>query len=322
MKETKLIIISGVSGTGKSTTAKNLSIQLNLNRIPFVYLHEECVKHPIRNREFSLAPITTIAGMQKNIEDIFKRWEKLVKRILAENKLYLLEACLYENITRYFFECNLPSERIFAFYDDLMKILNPLNPVIIHLITTDIKKTFEAVYPQRGNWWKKLILSDTSNKYFLEKCYSGDEGIYQMLNDYQNYACLAFDRFNGSKLRIDTLSGDWTGYYHQIADFLDISWFRTERQTIENPLAYCGRYECRVKGKLSGLVIEYDGNNMYCKSFWPYMKLDYEGNNKFTFSSFPIDLTFFHDGLGFDRVHVKSNYDWGLTDNILVRVPD
>jgi tRNA uridine 5-carbamoylmethylation protein Kti12 len=72
MVETKLIIVTGMSGTGKSTTARYISDLLNHNQIKHTYLHEECEKHPIRSDEFKIGNLKNREDLQKNIEHMFK----------------------------------------------------------------------------------------------------------------------------------------------------------------------------------------------------------------------------------------------------------
>lgn len=66
MIETNLIIISGISGTGKSTTARWLSSTLHRNAILHEFLHEECENHPIRENEFSFGSNYSETDMDKN----------------------------------------------------------------------------------------------------------------------------------------------------------------------------------------------------------------------------------------------------------------
>lgn len=48
MKETKLIIVTGISGAGKSTTSKAISKLYASNGIDSHWYHEEMADHPIR----------------------------------------------------------------------------------------------------------------------------------------------------------------------------------------------------------------------------------------------------------------------------------
>ena len=318
MNQTRLIIISGISGTGKSTTAKNLNYFLKNNNKQVIYLHEECINHPIRTDEFSYGDITSISDMDKNIEIMTEKWRLFKNTILQSEHTYLIEACLYENITRYFFECNYPVEKIISFYDNLMLLLSELNPVIIHLRTSNVQKTFEKVYPVRGDWWKKLILEDKC-LYRIENQYDGDDGVYKMTEDYQNLAIKAFNNFNGSKLAIYTNEQKWEDYHKQICDFLKIDYIPIITKTPQDLNIYCGRYEFIMDNEKRGFYIFAENNKLFCKSFWPYMELVYQGEHKFSFMSFPIDLEFKLANNKVTAVFVGGNYSWDATGRELLK---
>ena len=318
MLDTRLIIVTGISGTGKSTTAKWLSSVLQKNGIKINYLHEECENHPIRSDEFSHGALTSEADMDINCGLMLDRWAAFRDTVLSSDQPVLLEACLYENIVRYFFECNYPQAKILKFYDDLMDLLAPLAPAIIHLRTSDVYRTFQRVFPIRGDWWRKLILEDRC-KYFVEHGYSGEEGNYQLARDYQNLAIMAYDRFEGSKYSLDTLKEEWDVYHQEICHFLEISFFPEKQVPIESPQDYVGQYEVIIDNRSQGFRIGYRDGTLFCQSFWPYMALNYEGDDRFSFLSFPIELQFVRKKGQIRSVLVSGNYDWGLCGRELMR---
>lgn len=317
MLASKLIIVTGISGTGKSTTAKQLAGFIRGNGRNCLYLHEECENHPIRENEFSWGSLTSVDGMDLNCKMMLRKWAGFACGI-GETPV-LLEACLYENIVRYFFECDYPEARIIKFYDDLMVLLEPLQPAIIHLRTSDVRQTFERAFAIRGQWWKKLILEDRCS-YFLARGYEGDEGNFQLARDYQNIAIKAFDRYRGPKLQIDTLNQDWPAYQQKICDFLQIRYLPPPQIKSENNGEYEGRYEVVLKGKPSGFEVFSEGGKLWCRSFWPYMELVREGKDRFGFLSFPIDLLFIRENSLVTGVKVRGNYDWGLCGHHLRKI--
>ena len=51
MRNTRLILVTGMRGAGKSTTSKGLARQFSLNGVRCRWLHEECRRHPIRDKD-------------------------------------------------------------------------------------------------------------------------------------------------------------------------------------------------------------------------------------------------------------------------------
>jgi hypothetical protein len=318
MLNTKLIIITGISGTGKSTTAKWLYSVLQKNDIIFNYLHEECEKHPIRTNEFSYGLQTSEADMDINCKMMLSKWAAYRDTILNSGQSVILEACLYENIVRYFFECNYSRIKILQFYDNLMEILEPLLPIIIHLRTSDVINTFQRAFSIRGGKWKDIILKDRC-KYFLEHGYSADEDNYQVAIDYQNLAIMAFDRFRGTKLSLDTNIQDWDAYHNEICRFLKIRNITDKPHLLETPQDYVGNYEVLINNKVCSFSIVLSEKTLFCRSFWPHMAITYQGNDHFSFESFPIELQFARKEGQISSVMVSGNYDWGLCGHVLTR---
>ena len=319
--ETKLIIVTGMSGAGKSTTARNLAQQFRANQVPYRWLHEEIRSHPIRDGEFRAAPLDSEAGMERNIQDMFDRWERLVRRILRSKRAYILEAVLYENIIRYFFVAGTPREKVLDYYDRLMQIMEPANPAIVFLYRSDVQTTLEAMYAQRGNWWKNLILDGSGYAYFRDRELAGEAGVYAMWEAYQALADSAFQQFSGRKIKVDTTAGDWDPYNERIVNFLGLAYHAPKSFPITDPEQYCGKYAVQVDDEKSTIEIHFDGANLYCSAFWPYMKLVPLGRNRFEFSAFPVTIAFVKGPAGFEAVTVSGTYDWEIVGTTMVKEP-
>jgi hypothetical protein len=319
--DTRLIIITGMSGSGKSTTARSLACQCRRNAIRHRWLHEEIRNHPIRDGEFTFGSLCSEPDLEANILDMYDRWERLVSRIRATDRVHILEGVLYENILRCFFKSHCPPETIAAYYDELMQRLAPVQPVVVHLCRSDIRATLEAMYPLRGQWWKDLILGPDQNQYFRDHGLVGEDGVYAMWQAYQDTAELQFQRWQGSKIRIDTTAGAWESYIERLTEYLSIKYQAPEAIALSDPGKYCGRYGITLGGQLHTLDIKADGEGLYCQAFWPSMKLLPLGGNRFYFASCPIKLTFLEDPPGRVRaVRVRGPYDWEIMGKTLTMI--
>jgi hypothetical protein len=322
MPDTKLILICGMSGAGKSTTAQSLAYQYQKNGIRHRWLHEEIRNHPIRAGEFSLGSLYDAQDMERNIQDMYRRWKRFIARIMRSKSVYITEGILFENILRYFFIANYPSEKIAQYYDQLMQIMAPACPVVVHLIRSDVRSTLEKMYSLRGSWWKDLILNPDGYRYFEDHGLSGAEGVYTMWQDYQNLADAMFQRCPSAKIQVDTTQGEWDGYIQSLAQFLGLNYSAPTLIPISAAEKYCGKYSVEVEGQLHALDIQYDGKNIFCSAFWPYMKLLPLGGSRFVFSSFPVWLTFVNDKSSARKaVHVRGNYDWEIMGKTLIAAP-
>jgi len=208
MVHTKLIVITSMSGAGKSTTAQNLACQYQRNHIRYRWLHEEIRNRPIREGEFSIGSLRNEQDLDSNIQDMFQRWERLIHRILTSDPVYIMEGVLYDNILRYFYESHSSLEKITWYYDELMKRLAPAQPVVVYLCRSNIRATLEILYPLRGEWWKNIIRNMDQNQYCKDHGLVGEDGVYAMWQAYQDTGQNMFQRWSGEKIEIDTTADE------------------------------------------------------------------------------------------------------------------
>ena len=320
MKDTKLIIVTGMSGVGKSTSAQNLARLFQQNDISYTWYHEEMKDHPIRwinGGEFTVGDLCSEEGMELNIADMFDRWTSLINKIMDIGGVHIMEGCLYENINRYFFRGNYSKEKIIAFYDKLMKILELTNLQIIFLYRPKIKENLEKAFVVRGDRWKNLILNPKSYTYFDTHEYVDNDSVFSMWEEYQNLANSIFERYQGSKIKIDTSEEQWHSYLGSLAEYLNIKHFDKDDLPLTSIEKYCGRYFFEdANGKHEIDVISENGN-LYCSPFWfKHILMNSSGNDEFELLGFPMKFSYvFKDKKKFIRV--TGNYDWDIVGNTL-----
>jgi hypothetical protein len=314
MIDTKLVLITGMSGSGKSSTAQNLARQFRLNKVRYRWMHEEIRRHPIREGEFTVAPRDSEENYQRNIDDMYQRWERLRDRILTSQSVYIMEGVLADNIIRYFFEGDYPREKILAYFDELFRRLAPARPVVVLLDRPDVRGTLESIYSLRGDWWKTLILSGTGNEcYMANRGLAGDEGVYRMWEDYQELSREVLRRYTGTGIVVDTSAGLWQSYIERLTSALGLKYFPPVAIQVRRPEQYCGTYSVEVEGKPHSIEVCQEDGRLYVKSWWPVMPLLPLGGRRFEMASFPIKLFFRRDATGqVDSVDVSGIYDWEI----------
>jgi len=320
MKKSKLIIVAGMSGAGKSTTSQQLAKQYARNNIEHIWLHEEIANHPIRQGEFEVGSLDTEEGMAQNIVDMYERWAKLTDEIDNSSSVYIMEGCLYQNIVRYFFPSNYPLGNITAYYDRVMEIIDKLNPTVVFLYRSDVKASFEQAFAVRGERWKKLILDPEGDGYFQTHEYTGDDSTYAMYDHQQQVADMMFERYQGSKIKLCTSDGQWDKHMRELTEYLGLTYMPPqETPALTEPQQYCGRYVLDIDGRQNAITIKLVEETLYCQlSWWSNMKLIPCGNHEFEVLSFPIQLAFHLDGQK-PTVDVTGIYDWGISGKTLVK---
>jgi hypothetical protein len=320
MKNTRLIFVAGMSGAGKSTTAQRISNQLNKNNVKHQWLHEEITNHPIRHEEFSYGDLHIEEDMDINCDIMVKKWEKLAETILASDSVYVMEGCLYQSIIRYFIDTPYPEEKITAFYDRVMNAIAPTNPVLIFLRPQDVRGALKNVFPIRGDWWRDLILNCEGDGYFKRHPFEGEESVYKMWEHYQALSDIQFACYNGWKIKIDTTSGDWISHLKAIMELIELPYIDETSSWIPESLDnYIGEYSITLRGQTHNIQIFHETGQLYCRAFWPYMKLIPKEKEVFEIASFPIEFHFKQ----LDKkmvIQVSGNYDWDIVGHTLIKV--
>ena len=311
MENVKLIIVAGMSGTGKSTTAQNISYQYMKNGVKHEWYHEEMQDHPIRwanGGEFTVGDLKTEEGMRSNVLDTYARWQLLVEDMLSKGGIFVMEGCLYQNIIRYFIPGAYPVEKITEYYDELVKILMPVNPHIIHLHRPDVAKSFEKAFAVRGKKWEHIITDGKSEYEF------SDEAAYQAI------ARSIFDRFSGKKLSIDTSDDNWGEYRKEICNFLNIRYYERRFSSVQNPEMYAGHFECANGERIESINIICENGELFLSPSWfTHIKLNAIVEHYFEASAFPIYFTYsFADNEAY--IKVSGNYDWSIVGKTLKRI--
>ena len=318
MGASKLIIITGMSGTGKSSTAQNLARQYEANGIPHRWLHEEIPGHPIRDGEFTQGSLETEEGMAKNIADMLERWSRLAAEIELSGLVYIMEGCLYQSIIRYFFNSCYSREHILNYFDRVLNILKELEPTVVFLYRPDVRSSFAQAFAVRGERWKNIILDPGEDNYFKARPYEGEASIFAMWQEYQSLAKAHFARIQGYKIRLLTGDGQWDQHLRQLTEFMGLKYIHQEVYTVTDPWRYAGRYSAVVDGQKRVLTFKVkDGELMGELSWWSNMLLTPLGKHEFAALSFPIRYTF--DVAGLPRsVKVTEEYGWGLSGKTLL----
>ena len=316
MKKPKLIIVSGMSGAGKSTTSQGIARLYRQNGIHNHWYHEEMEEHPIRwanGGEFKAGDLKTEEGMTLNIEDMFERWSRFLDNISAIGGIHVMEGCLYQNIIRYFFSGGYSKEKVIIYYNKLMEILDRVDTRIIFLYSKDVRATLEKAFEVRGENWKQLILDPGDDEYFQIHGYDGDCSVFAMWEDYRNLSDKVFSRYNGSKLKVevDKTIRQWDVHMRKIAEFLDLKYFEREETELRDKSRYCGRLY-NSEGKKLSLSVSCVNDQLFFNTSWfKYIKMVSIGQDQFELSAFPTILSYRFES-GIKRVEISGNYGWDI----------
>jgi hypothetical protein len=146
----KLILIEGVPGSGKSTTAEKVTSHLLEQGMDATWYLEESESNPLRS-----AGIKQLQRPQEFIENCLKNWRSFVERTNDQHQVQVLEGAAFQLTVRFMFEHNLPG--IKSYFASFQEIVASLDPRFIYLRPADLHRHSEFTAEQRGKKWAEKV---------------------------------------------------------------------------------------------------------------------------------------------------------------------
>jgi thymidylate kinase len=286
-KGTRLILVEGIPGSGKSSTAQWLARRLPGAR----WWYEEALGHPVYafrdGDELGGFVRELLAGRHAPLVDAaLAQWRRFVEATAAGDEVVLVDGCLYGYLTWSLFPQDLPEPEIAAYVAAVEAILRPLDPRLLYLRRPDVAGTLEALTAARGQAMRRAYVErSTGAPYSRRRGYDGFDGMVAFWRDYQAFTDRLFDASPLTRLRVD--DGDWASRHGRIGEWLDLP---ALAEPSIDPARYVGRYgDARVV--LEGgdlLAIDLPGQ-------WPRVRLVPLGADAFDLESLPHRLVIGHE---------------------------
>lgn len=292
MINTKLILIDGITGSGKSTIAHFIARQIKNSGFEVKWFHEDENEHPLRlygEKYIKNENESDINYSQRIRTDYYDIWNNFVNKIKDDKTIYIVESFIFQDILFFpHFIYDIARNEIKDFDHKVMDIISCLNPVVIHFYQKDVEQALKSNWKLRGNDWKNsLIHSFGECQYCKNRNYKDEIGVIKLLDDFTHLAIELFNECNFRKIQIENSSKNWSKYKQQICDFLEID--NSKEFFDYHPfLKYCGDYlgqgfTCKI----------FEGTGiLYMDGFWSNLKLLPSTENEIEVEGYPLRLKF------------------------------
>jgi hypothetical protein len=150
MQMRRLILIEGMIGAGKSTTASRLAAMLTERGETAQAYNEFAEDHPIRTRHVDLlrgaapAPAGSYDGRQ---------WNLLADRCAHGPHAIIIESMFLQNSVMPLFVEDAPIAVVKEAFADIVARVAPVAPLLVYLRPTDIVDAIRRVHADRGEPW-------------------------------------------------------------------------------------------------------------------------------------------------------------------------
>jgi hypothetical protein len=290
MRQTQLILLEGISGSGKSATAHHLTRQLQRQGHNAIWFGEQDAEHPTNVASFETP--------EQFIHDTISNWQTFVADVQRQSCIVVLEASLFQSFVRVLFHRNATLQQIAETTSLLASLIAPLDPVFILLHQADVRTTLRCICAHRGQrWTRRFVESITSKPYAQHHNLSGFDGAVRYWEDYQALMEQLYAMFRMPKLAIANESGDWSDTMRRMYTFLELPTFPEPMLPISVLAPLVGVY--RDEAAQHDLAVRLVGQQPYLEHFiWDTTRLLANTETLFEIEGWSYTLSFVKDDTG------------------------
>ncbi len=238
----RLIIVEGLTGSGKSIMAHFIARQLAHNGVDADWIHEGESPHPVS--------MDVGSSIEDYMAEVRVKWGAFVDHINASGQVIIVEACFFNNLFESLLVHNVERERITQYASALGEIIEPLDPALVYLRQEDIAKAFERNFRDRGDGFKDYVIRYATGTPFARKRgLTGYDGMLAFWREFVSLTDELFHRYSGKKLMIDNSARDWHSYNRQVLEFLSIPLVPEPNLSQSEARSYVGTYQDERDGR-------------------------------------------------------------------------
>jgi hypothetical protein len=238
MRDAMLIVVDGMPGTGKSTTAQSINYQMTARGIISRWWHEDQPNHPVRlfydrQRHPSWSHYADEAG---------QIWYRFARGLQMQKLTAVLDASILQNHVRSMLLFGCHPDQIVELVMKAVRQLASFHPVLIYLKPRDIEENFRHAIEVRGKLLLDLWIEAHDRFPYAER--SGAKGYRGFINfwkDFDEVSERLFNEIDFSKIRVTVSNNDWSDRHQQILSFLNLP-TRVEASVSTDLSHFVGKY--------------------------------------------------------------------------------
>lgn len=225
MQRPHVVIVEGIMGSGKSTTAQYLAQRFQCHQISARCVFEGTHPHPVRliaDLPHPFQPWLDVTS-ELYIEQSLAKWQTFVERMCGTDESTVFDGQLFHGDFTSLFMMDTDPDRLYTYTEQITTILAPLQPAIVYFYQHDIAQALDRVFRARGPTWERYQVDwKTRSPYCVRHGLHGYPGLVQMYTAYRALTDDCVARLPIAKVCIENSAADWPRYYDDIEAFLQL----------------------------------------------------------------------------------------------------
>jgi len=173
--KTKLILVEGLPGSGKSTTAQVICIQLLRNGFESRWYHEEDPFHPISHDGL------TVDGGPTDFRSVAPSiWQSFVAQVREKDEVVIFESRLLQNLVFPLLRQDVDRYEILTLIHKVVSQCECLHSFLVYLAQSDYPRKLRRICDLRGPNWEEYMISRNDQSVFTQRRgLNGFDGLVQ-----------------------------------------------------------------------------------------------------------------------------------------------
>jgi hypothetical protein len=264
MINTKLILLDGMTGAGKSTAAQRLWLHLERqgNAARWFYEHDAC--HPIWQTDERVRMAEAGVLDPAFVEEVLLlRWRNLAHECCAMDNVTILDGTFFHSTVGHLLAMNVPDRVIIEHVRAVDAAIAETAPALVYFRQRDIAQALSATFRDRqADDYADILVQYVGQTPYGKKIGLSDPvGLVGFYEHWARLVDLLLRQLGIARLVVDRQVGDWGVHERQLTDFLGLPPIGDFAVRIEEPRRFIGRY--RDTNSSDELVVAANERGLY-----------------------------------------------------------
>lgn len=214
----RIVIVEGIMGSGKSTTVRRIADQLKISNVPVVGITEGVSPHPIRfdwDLPWADMPAKQLA------KSAAACWYAYANNALMSERGTVVDGQLFHGNLTSLFLLDADMSLICSYIHDVVAAIKPLRPLLIYFHQDDVDRAIRTIAAERGDAWVTYQVNwKLTSPYAVRLGLAGLEGLVELYRDYRNLTDRLYTALDIPKISIENSGREWAKYEETINSFL------------------------------------------------------------------------------------------------------
>jgi len=227
---TKLILLEGPPGSGKTTTARKIAEWLDDGGFACQCFYEWSPDHPIPiGDDLHLGEV--IRSSIDREGEVLQMWKRFSTDAETKDRITVMESRFWQTSLMLMYAAGSPLNSILESNRRVVNAIRALNPVLIYFAVDPLREFVQRTIQIKeaewqagqipGTWAGHIFSAFEGLPWFQQRGLAGQEGFIQFLEDWFTVSNELFAQFPCRKLEIHNPHHDWSASMGTIQHFLE-----------------------------------------------------------------------------------------------------